>query len=112
MIRALIIEFLLSGVIGAIVFRLSWAASKRNLMSWGVVLVVVAMTVIFIPGSIDGWHVQKYGAGFLTMPVPHPLVVQLLRSLGLIGGAWLASIVVARRKKRGFEEDRRFRDFP
>ena len=112
MIRISIIEFLLSGLIGAVFFRLAWAFTKSTRASWGPVLVIVAVVAILVPASVDGWLVREHGAGFAATLALGPLAVDLLRCAGLLAGASLASIAVAKRKKMGLEDAPRYKDFP
>jgi Na+/H+-dicarboxylate symporter len=46
------------------------------------------------------------------MASPHPFLIKMLRSIGLIIGAGLAAIVVAKREKKGLGKEPPFKDFP
>lgn len=112
MLRILIIEILLTGIIGAVLFRLAWALTKKKTVSWASVLVLAAVIMLFVPGHIDETLIVEYGG---RLPAEHdfaPVIVNLLRSLGLLAGAWLASLAIARRKQMGLEDKPPFDDFP
>ncbi|HVC30782.1 MAG TPA: hypothetical protein VND24_06315 [Steroidobacteraceae bacterium] len=110
MIRILIIEFMLSGVIGAVVFRLAWAFTKQTKPAWGAII-VVAIVVVLVPGSVDGWMLHEAGPSLAREPHAS-LVLALLRGVALIAGAWLTSAIVAKRKRMGLEDEPRYKDFP
>ncbi|GEM_PF-1240033 len=112
MLKILIIEILLSAVLGAILYRLVWALTRSKVASWAGVLIASAIIMIFVPGHIDETLIVEYGG---KLPVTHdlsPLTVNLLRCLGLVAGAGLASLAVAVRKKMGLEDKPPYDDFP
>lgn len=109
MFRILIMECMLSGVFGAIAFRLAWAFSKNRKISWGVVGMFAIIILIFVSEKID---VRAYGEKPSDALSQIPFAINLLRDLCLVGGAWLASHVIKRREKLGLEKHPRFKDFP
>jgi len=112
MLKILSIEILLSGVLGAILFRLVWALTRSKAAAWSGVLIASAILMIFVPGHVDERLIAEYGG---KLPVSYelsPFMVNLLRCLGLIIGTWLASLAVAARKKIGLEDKPSYKDFP
>lgn len=112
MLKILIIEILFSAVLGAILYRLVWALTRSKVASWAGILAASIIIIIFIPGHIDETLIVEYGG---KLPVAHdlsPFVVNLLRCLGLIIGAGLASLAVAARKRIGLEDKPPYKDFP
>ena len=112
MLRILIIEILLTGIIGAVLFRLAWALTKKKTVAWTSILIVAAAIMLFVPGHIDEMLIIEYGG---KLPVEHdlaPVSVNLLRCLGLLAGAALAALAIAKRKKIGLEDQPPFDDYP
>ncbi|TCK17994.1 hypothetical protein DFR30_1253 [Thiogranum longum] len=112
MLKILSIEILLSAVLGAILFRLVCALTRSNTLSWAAVVISAGIILFFVPGHVDERLIVEYGG---KLPLPYelsPLVVNLLRCLGLVAGAWLASLAVAKRKKMGLEDEPPYDDFP
>lgn len=112
MLKILIIEILLSAVLGAILFRLVCALTRSQTSSWVSILITSAIIIFLVPGHVDEQLIIEYGG---KLPAPYelsPFVVNLLRCLGLIAGAWLASLAIAARKKRGLEDKPSYDDFP
>lgn len=112
MFRILIIEILLIGIIGAVLYRLAWAFTKKQIVSWLSVFAAAAAIMFFLPGHIDESLVAEYGGKLPLEHTPAPVIVNLLRCLGLIIGALLASWVVAARKKIGLEDKPPYKNFP
>lgn len=110
MMRILIIEFIFSGIIGAVFYRLAWAFTSKHSVSWIVVLIIMAVLYFFVPGNIDDFLIQEYGGG--SMASLHPLFIKMLRSAGLIVGTCLAAIIIVRREKKGLGKEPPFKDFP
>src|SRR5487761_1377342 len=63
MFKILIIEGILSLLIGAVVFRLAWAFGKSNGVSWGLTAFLAVIVLIFSPGQIDSGLIGEYGGG-------------------------------------------------
>ena len=112
MLRILIMEFVLAGTIGAVCFRLAWAVTKNGRVAWGIVLILAILLSLFIPGGIDVGLIHEFGGVFSATHLPSPLLIDLNRFLGWIVGASVAAMIVAKRKRIGFEDDIRFKDFP
>lgn len=112
MIRIMIIECILSGTFGAISFRLAWAFSKNRKVSWGVAIILGVAVLIFVPGGIDAGLISEYGGKPSSTMILPPIAISIFRSLCLLVGAWLASLVVRYREKMGLERDYGFKDFP
>ena len=112
MIRILSIEFLLMFVIGAISFRLVWAFTGKMLPCWIAVILLAVLILLFVPGHIDESLIVEFG-GKLPEKYPlSPFALNLLRSAGLLLGAGLAAIVLAKRKAIGLEDTPPYDDFP
>ena len=111
MFKILIIEGILSLLIGAVVFRLAWAFGKSNGVSWGLTAFLAVIVLIFSPGQIDSGLIGEYGGG-RALSFLSPFLLRALRALCVLVGAWLASRVVAKRRKMGLENDEEYRDFP
>jgi len=112
MIRILSIEILLSIVVGAVFYRLLWAFTRNKLACWIGIFSFLAIVLLFLPGHIDETLITEFGG---KLPPKHqlsPLMVNLLRCLGLLAGAFLASTVIAKRKKIGLEDKPPYDDFP
>ena len=112
MLRVLIIEFLLTGVIGAVFFRLAWAAKKNHWVSWVVVLVPAIFFSFLIQAGLDADLIHELIGASSAIHLPSPALVDLNRFLGWVIGAGLAAFIVAKRKKKGLEDDNPFKDFP
>ncbi len=112
MLRVLIIEFLLTGVIGAVFFRLAWAATKNHWVSWVVVLVPAIFFSFLIQADLDADLIHELMGASSEIHLPSPVLVDLNRFLGWVIGAGLAAVIVAKRKKKGLEDDNPFKDFP
>ncbi len=112
MLKILIIEILLSGVLGAILFRLLWALTRSKAGSWAGVLIASVIIIIFVPGHVDESLIAEYGGRLPVSRELAPFMVNLLHCLGLAFGAWLASLAVAARKKIGLEDEPSYKDFP
>lgn len=112
MLRILIIEFILAGIIGAVFFRLTWAVTKKFKVTWGVVLIAAILLLLLASGSIEINLIHEFGGVFSEKQLPSPLLIELNRFLGWIVGAGLVSIIVAKRRKLGFEDDIPFKDYP
>jgi len=112
MLKILIIEVLLSGVLGAILFRLIWALTRSKVGSWTGILIAAIVIMIFVPGHVDESLITEYGGKLPVSRELSPFMVNLLHCLGLVAGAWLASLAVAARKKIGLEDEPTYKDFP
>lgn len=111
MIRILIIELIMSGVIGAVFYRLAWAFTSKHKVSWSIILIIMTALLFFVPGSIDEFFMQEYG-GISSTENFQSILVKMIRSIGLIVGAGLATIVVVWRNKKGLGQEPPFKDFP
>jgi len=111
MLKILIIEILLSGVLGAILFRLIWALTRSKTGSWAGVLIAAVIIIVFVPGHVDESLVVEYGGKLPISRELSPFMVNLLHCLGLVVGAWLASMAVAARKKLVLKMNRTIRTF-
>ena len=112
MLKLLFIEILLTAIFGAVLYRVSWAFTKKVVVSWAVVLIAAAAILLLVPGHLDEALVAEYTSKVLVHYELSPLMVNLLRCLGLLAGAWLASRAVAARRKRGLEDEPPYKDFP
>ena len=112
LIRILSIEFLLMFVIGAVVFRLTWAFTQKKLPCWSSVLILVAIILLLVPGHIDETLIVEFGGKTPPKHLLSPLAVNLLRCVGVLLGAWLATTVIGKRKKIGLEDKPPYDDFP
>jgi len=112
MIRILSIEILLAMVFGAILYRIAWTFTRSTLLSWAVVLLLAAAILLFVPGHIDQTLITEFGCKLPPKYELTPLVVNLLRCLGLMVGAGLASLAISKRKKLGLEDEPPYDDFP
>lgn len=61
MYKILIIEILLSGVLGAILFRFIWALTRSKAGSWTGVLIAAVIIIVFVPGHVDENLIVEYG---------------------------------------------------
>lgn len=111
MLRILIIELVLAGMIGAVCFRLAWALTKNRGVAWGIVLVEAILLSLFISGSVDVGLIHEFGGAFSATHLASPVLAGLNRVLGWIVGAGLAALIVAKRKRIGLEDDIRFKNF-
>jgi len=112
MLKILIIEVLLSVVLGAILFRLLWALTRSKLASWLGILIASVIIMVFVPGHVDESLIAEYGGKLPVSRNFSPFMVNLMHCLGLVSGAWLASLAVAARKKIGLEDEPSYKDFP
>ncbi|RTZ72761.1 MAG: hypothetical protein DSZ00_03845 [Gammaproteobacteria bacterium] len=112
MIRILSIEILLAVVFGAILYRVAWTFTRNTLVCWSVVLLLAAAILLFVPGHIDQALINEFGCKLPPRYELTPLVVNLLRCLGLVVGAGLASLAVTKRRKLGLEDKPPYDDFP
>ena len=99
MFKILIIEILLSVVLGAILFRLVWALTRSQVAAWAGVLIACITVMVFVPGHVDENLIIEYGGKFPVSRNLSPFMVNILHCLGLVVGAWLASMAVTTRKK-------------
>lgn len=112
MFKILIIEILLSVILGAILFRFVWALTRSKGAAWAGVLIATILVMIFVPGHVDENLIIEYGGKLPVSPNLSPFMVNILHCLGLVAGAWLASMAVTTRKKMGLEDDPSYKDFP
>ena len=112
MIRILSIEILLAVVFGAILYRVAWTFTKSTLACWATVLALAAAILLFVPGHIDQTLITEFGCKLPPRYELTPLMVNLLRCLGLLAGAGLAALAVSKRKKLGLEDEPPYDDFP
>ena len=47
MIRILIIEFLLGGVLGAVIFRVTWGFTHNKRTAWALVAILLFLVLVF-----------------------------------------------------------------
>ena len=112
MVRILVVQCMLAGLVGAITFRLAWAFGHSRKLAWTVAIILAAVLLLVLPGTIDEWMIREYGGRPSHALAQSPFAVNLLGALSLLLGAWLASLVVRRRIRLGLEEDARDKDFP
>ncbi len=108
MARILIIEFLLGGILGAIVFRLAWEFTKSKRIAWVVVALVIVVVLVLGAGKleyIEGWSSPPH----LDL---HVIAVAfgLDRAFGWLLGSGLASFIVSKREKTLPHDEDRYLD--
>lgn len=112
MVRVILIQCTLAALLGAIAFRLAWAFGHSRRLAWAVAIILAAVVLLVLPGTIDDWIIREYGGRPSRALALGPFVVNSLGALCLLLGAWLASLVVRRRIRLGLEEDAHYKDFP
>jgi hypothetical protein len=112
MVRILVIQCILAGLLGAIAYRLAWAFGHSRKLAWTVAIILATVVLFVLPGTIDDWIIREYGGRPSQALDLGPFVVNLLGALCLLLGAWLASLVVRRRIRLGLEEEPPYKDFP
>ena len=100
MIRILLIEALLFGLLGGIVFRLLFAFIRRLGIVWLLSLVAVLGVSFMVSGTVDPRLLREWGGA--SVPVS-PLLLRALRGVAWLAGALLAQLVVAKRARLGLE---------
>lgn len=112
MVRILVIQCMLAGLLGAIAYRLAWAFGQSRKLAWAVAIILAAVVLFVLPGTIDDWIIREYGGRPSHALALSPFVVNSLGALCLLIGAWLASLMVRWRIRLGLEEDPPYKDFP
>jgi len=101
MLRVLIIECLLFGLFGAVLFRVLFALIGRTWVVWAISLVLIGGVSALTTGFIDPRTVQDFGgvalAGF------SPGLLLFARALAWVLGCMVAWIVLRRRAAKGLE---------
>ena len=104
MIRLLIIECLLSALLGAIVYRLAYVFLGQRRKAWIVSLITAIALGAGVSGVIDPRLLQEFtDVTGRVWVLPHYLI-QALRALAYVLGAALADRVVKRREALGFDQ--------
>ena len=108
MVRVLIIEFLLGGVLGAIVFRLVWEWTKSKRIAWTVVVLFIVIVLVLGAGKLE------YVSDLAKPPTLDPRLIAVVfgldRALGWLLGSGLASLVVSKREKNLPHDQDRYLD--
>ncbi|WP_051848845.1 hypothetical protein [Thiomonas sp. FB-Cd] len=99
-IRILLIETLLFGLLGAVVFRLLFAFIRRLGIVWLLSLVAALGVSFTVSGSLDPRLLREWGSASASVS---PLLIRALRALAWLAGAVLAQFAVARRARLGLE---------
>lgn len=107
----LIIEFIFSAVIGAIFFRLMWAITKNNWITWLVTLLIAIGLWVFLPVGIEQDVLYEF-SGKREISLPCGFCFELNRFLGWWCGVVIAALIITKRRKMGLEDDIPYKDFP
>ncbi len=99
--RVLIIECLLFGLCGAVLFRLLFALIGRTWVVWGINLLVIAVISALTTGVIDPKTVQDFGGMALAGFSPGMLL--FVRAVAWMLGSIVAWSVLRRRAAKGLE---------
>jgi ABC-type polysaccharide/polyol phosphate export permease len=75
-------------------------------------IILGAIVVIFVPGGMNAGLISEYGGKPSDAMILPPIAISFLRSLCLLVGACLASLIVRYREKMGLERDPGYKDFP
>lgn len=109
--EVLFIEFLFSALLGAVLFRLTWAITKNIRITWLLSLLIAIGLWLFVPASINADIAHEIGKSLPDMPCS--FCFELNRFLGWWVGVAIAALVVAKRRKMGLENDLpSYKDFP
>jgi hypothetical protein len=101
MIRILLVETLLFGLLGAIAFRLSFAFIRRMAIAWAVSVLLIVMITISIGARIDPALLHEFGAS--PRSVLPAIVLRAVRAAAWLLGSLLAWLAVRKRKALGME---------
>ena len=100
MIRIVIAECLLSGLLGAIVYRLAYAVLGRRAKAWIVALLTAIALGAGVSGVLDPYLLREFAAKSSSCHLACWLV-QTLRTAVYLFGAFVADRVVKKRESLG-----------
>ncbi len=103
MIRLLIIECVLSALLGAIVYRLAYAFLGQRRKAWVVALITAAALGAGVSGVIDPYLLREFTDVTGKSYVLPEWLIQTLRAFTYLLGAALAHRVVKKREALGFD---------
>lgn len=101
MIRILLIEALLFGLVGAIAFRLLFAFIRRMAVVWAISLLLIVVITIFIGARVDPQLLHEWG-GSPRSDLP-AIVLRAVRAAVWLLGSLLAWLAARKRKALGLE---------
>ncbi|MGC8506721.1 MAG: hypothetical protein ACP5NM_00450 [Thiomonas sp.] len=101
MLRVLIIECLLFGLFGAVLFRVLFAFIGRTWVVWAISLFVIVAISVLTTGLIDPRVAQDFGGVALAGLTPG--MFQFARAVAWVLGCVLAWTVLRRRAAKGLE---------
>lgn len=102
MIRILLIEVLLFGLLGAIVFRLLFAFIRRMAIAWAISVLLIVVITIFIGTRVDPQLLHEWGGSLRSAALP-AIVLRAVRAAAWLLGSLLAWLAVRKRKALGIE---------
>lgn len=102
MIRIVIAECLLSGLLGAILYRLAYAILGRRSKAWIVALLTAIALGAGVSGVLDPYLLREFAAKSSSCHLTCWLV-QTLRAVAYLFGAFVADRVVKKRESLGFD---------
>ena len=102
MIRMLLVETLLFGLLGAIAFRLLFAFIRHMAIAWAISVLLIVVITIFLRADVDPqllheWSGSSHGA---SLPA---IVLRAVRAAAWLLGSLLAWLAVRKRKALGME---------
>ena len=101
MIRILLVETLLFGLLGAIAFRLLFAFIRRMAIAWAISVLLIVVITIFLSASVDPQLLHEWGAS--PRSVFPAIVLRAVRAAAWLLGSLLAWLAVRKRKALGME---------
>ena len=101
MLRVLIIECLLFGLLGGVVFRVVFALVHRTWMTWSVNLLLIALISSLISGRFDPRMIHDLGGP--DLPDVSPALFIAARIAAWLLGSGFAWMVLRYRAARGLQ---------
>ena len=101
MIRILLVEALLFGLLGAIALRLSFAFIRRMAIAWAISVLLIVVITVSLGVRIDPLLLHDFGAS--PRSVLPAIALRVVRAAAWLLGSLLAWLVVRKRKALGME---------
>ena len=102
MIRILLVEILLFGLLGAIAFRLSFAFIRRMAVAWAISVLLIVVITIFLSAAVDPQLLREWSGSPHGTSLP-AIVLRAVRAAAWLLGSLLAWLAVRKRKALGLE---------
>ena len=104
MIRVVVIECLLSFLLGAIIFRLTYGFLSQRRWTWLVTLITAAIFGVLVSGRIDPHLRHDFATHLPEIQSIPPWLIQTLRASVYLWGAWLSATIIKKREKIGYTD--------